>query len=388
MTNETLRGIRVLDLTRLIPGPFATLLLADLGARVDKIEDPGAGDYLRPMPPQVGGMSATFVTLNRGKRSAVIDLKKAEGVALFRRLAARTDVIVESFRPGVMDKLGLGYDVLRADNPRLVYAALTGYGQDGPLSKRAGHDLNYLSRAGVLGMQGPNGGPPQVPGVQMADVGGGLWCAMGILAALYARERTGVGRFVDVAMTDGAMPFGAFGFGPVLASGSSAPRGGDPLSGGIAPYATYRTADGRHVSLAALEPKFWIAFCQATGIEIDLGALVPGDHQPKLREQVAGVIGGKTRDEWEAFAVEHDCCLEPVLEPHELLADAHAKARGVLVRGPAPNGTEMLQLSTPLVRDIVPGPAPTHGAHTDAVLADYGIDATEVASLRATKIVR
>lgn len=386
--SKPLTGVRVLDLTRLLPGPFATLLLADLGAQVDKIEDPGAGDYLRQMPPQVGGVSAAFVALNRGKRSAIVDLKRPEGQALLRRLASRADVLVESFRPGVMAKLGLGYETLRERNPGLVYAALTGYGQDGPLAKRAGHDLNYLARAGVLGMQGPPDGAPQVPGVQMADIGGGLWCALGILAALHQRTRTGDGRLVDVAMMDGAMPFGSFGWSMVAATGAGAARGGDPLSGGIAPYSTYRTRDGRHVALAALEPKFWAAFCQGVGIEVELAALLPGDHQPAIKARLAEIFASRTRDEWAAFGAQHDCCLEPVLAPEELPADPQARARGLFVEGPGPGGTRSLQLTTPLVREVEPARAPGHGDGTGEILADYGLTEQEIADLRSAFVVR
>src|SRR5580704_6915913 len=197
-----LAGIRVLDLSRLLPGPFASLVLADLGARVDKIEDPAGGDYLRAMPPLRGDTSSMFLALNRNKRSACLDLKMERGRAALLKLTARYDVLLEQFRPGVLDRLGLGHRTLLETNPRLIVCALTGYGQDGPLANRAGHDLNYLARAGVLGMQGPAGAPPQPPGFQLADVGGGLWCVVAILAALRERDRTGKGSVIDVAMSE------------------------------------------------------------------------------------------------------------------------------------------------------------------------------------------
>src|SRR5277367_3132289 len=255
-----LQGTRVLDLSRLLPGPFATLVLADLGATVDKIEDTTGGDYLRFMPPQVAGESVAFQLLNRGKRSAVLDLKKPEGRAAMKRLVASYDVLFDQFRPGVLARLGLGHDELRALNPRLVVCALTGYGQTGDLAQRAGHDLDYLARAGILGVQGPAGGAPQVPGFQLADISGGLWCVIAIQAALAERTRTGEGAVLDVAMTDGVLGFAAMAVGAALL-GEDVKRGDEVLTGAIAPYQTYLSSDGHPIALAALEPKFWAAFC-------------------------------------------------------------------------------------------------------------------------------
>src|ERR1700679_3336738 len=245
------QGTRVLDLSRLLPGPFATLVLADLGATVDKIEDTAGGDYLRHMPPQVAGESVGFQLLNRGKRSAVLDLKKPEGRAAMKRLVASYDVLFDQFRPGVLARLGLGHEELRAQNPRLVICALTGYGQTGPLAQRAGHDINYLARAGVLGMHGPADGPPQVPGCQMADIGGGLWCVTAILAALRQRDATGAGCVLDVSMVEASASLGVAGFAR-LCGGPAPRRGEEPLTGGIALYGTYGTKDGKYVAIGAL----------------------------------------------------------------------------------------------------------------------------------------
>jgi alpha-methylacyl-CoA racemase len=292
--SRPLEGVRVLDLTRLLPGPLATLALADLGARVDKLEDPGPGDYLRHMPPQRDGTNGAFLALNRDKRAGVLDLKNPSGAAAFLRLIRAYDVVIESFRPGVLARLGLGYDALRAANPRLIVCAITGYGQDGPLVDRAGHDINYLARAGVLGVTGPADAPPALSGAQVADVAGGsLWAVSAILAALFARERTGEGRVLDVSMCEGAMPLAAFAFGSVLAEGKGPARGEHFLDGGIAPYNTYRTRDGKHVSLGALEPKFWTKFCRAVGLEASMDDLAPGPHQPALRANVAAIFAEK-----------------------------------------------------------------------------------------------
>ncbi len=382
-----LEGLRVLDLSRLIPGPFATMVLADLGATVDRVEDPGVGDYLRAIPPSPSGMSGAFATLNRGKRSMVVDLKRPEGRDLVLDLVARYDVLFEQFRPGVLARLGLGHDVLRAKNPRLVVCALSGYGQTGPLAQRAGHDLDYLARAGVLGLHGPADGPPQVPGFQVADVGGGLFAVIAILAALAARDRTGEGAVLDVSLAESAMAFASHGLGNLL-GGVVPARGDDILTGGIAPYRAYATSDGGSVALGALEPKFWTTFCVAVGLEPEMSALAPGPHQAALQARLAGIFASRTRDEWEAFAREHDCCLEPVLRPDELEADAHLVARGVFVDVPGGVGGGR-QLRTPVTpRDAELTPAPEPGRDTDAILRDAGLDEARIAALRASGAVR
>lgn len=378
---QPLAGTRVLDLTRLIPGPFASLVLADLGAQVDKIEDPGPGDYLRLVPPAIGDQSGPFLALNRNKRSACLDLKKPAARAALLRMVERYDVVFEQFRPGVLDRLGLSHEALRARNPRLVVCALTGYGQDGPLAGRAGHDLNYLARAGVLGMQGPAEAPPAIPAAQVADIGGGLWAALGIVAALLARERTGEGCVLDVSMTEASMGFAAFGLGALFA-GQPPRRGDEALTGGIAPYGAYATKDGKVVTLGALEPKFWATFATAVGLEPDMSALLPGPHQAEWKRRLADVFSARTRAEWEAFSATHDCCLEPVLEPAELRADPHLAARGVFFDLASPWGL-LQQLRLPLTpRDKTHSPPPRVGEHTDAILRDAGLDDEAIAALR------
>jgi len=373
--------VRVLDLSRLLPGPFATMILADLGATVDKVEDPKGGDYLRFMPPKgPDGVNPVFSMLNRGKRSVVLDLKKEEGREALKALVAQADVLVESFRPGVLDKLGVGYETLKVINPKLVWCAITGYGQDGPLVDRAGHDLNYLSRAGVMGFTGPADGPPQVPGVQIADIGGGaLYAVIGILAALQERARTGKGRLVDISMCEGALSFAAFGIG-LRAGGMVFPRGQDMLMGGIAPYGTYRTKDGKYVSLASLEAKFWNAFCQGVGIETNMHALMPGPHQRDVKAQLEGIFAERTRDEWAAFAAEHDCCLEPILDASELETDPQHQARGVFTKG-------FHSPRTP-VAPACEGDAPSQGQQSEAILREAGLDDATIQALRAAQATR
>ncbi len=379
---QPLAGVRVLDLTRLLPGPFASLVLADMGASVDKVEDPGGGDYLRHMPPQTGGESSIFLALNRNKRSMVLDLKKPAAQAALLDMLPSYDVLLEQFRPGVLDRLGLPWEKLAAKNPRLVGCAITGYGQDGPLAKRAGHDLNYLARAGVLGFQGPAGQPPAVPGFQLADVSGGLYAVIGVLGALRERDRTGKGSFVDVSMLESAMGFAISGFG-TLFGGVTPARGAEPLAGGIAPYRTYETKDAKYMSLGALEPKFWLAFCAANGLEGEMGALMPGPHQPELQAKIEAIFRSRTRAEWEAFAAGLDVCLEPVLEPAEVLDDAHARARGLFFELDGPHG-KTRQLRLPVTpKDKAHTPAPRQGEHTEIVLRDAGFDDARIAALRS-----
>ncbi len=382
-----LQSIRVLDLSRLLPGPLASLVLADLGAEVDKIEDASGGDYLRAMPPSLGeGANATssvFLALNRNKRSAVLDLKKPKAREALLRMLPRYDVLLEQFRPGVLDRLGLSHATLLAANPRLVVCALTGYGQDGPLAQRAGHDLNYLARAGVLGQQGPSDRPPAVPGFQLADVSGGLYAVVGIMGALLERTRTGKGSIVDVAMIETAMPFALAGFG--LSFGGHAPsRGAEALTGGIAPYNTYATKDGRAMALASLEPKFWMSFCEGIGHAPQMSDLIPGPHQSALVEKLRSVFAERTQAEWIAFTEGRDCCLEPVLSAEEAQADPHLAARGMFFTLETPHWGSVPQMRTPLTpRDRAHAPPPKQGEHTDAILREAGLSDEEIAELRA-----
>lgn len=365
-------------------------MLADLGARVDKLEDPEQGDYLRHMPPQLSApdgdaQSAIFLALNRGKRSLSLDLKKEGGKAALLDLVARYDVVLEQFRPGVLGKLGVGHAAMLARNARLVVCALTGYGQTGPLARRAGHDIDYLARAGVLGFQGPAGGAPQPPGFQLADVSGGLWSVIGVLAALAERERTGRGKVVDVAMTESALPFAIAQLASSL-GGMALARGEAPLTGGIAAYGVYATKDGQAMALGALEPKFWTEFARGVGLEPDMAGIVPGPHQAELRAKVADIFAQRTRAEWEAFAAERDCCLEPVLAPGELAADPQLSARGVVFEAETPWG-KVPQLRLPGMEPAI-APPPRRGEHTDEILREAGFDDARLDALRAEGAIR
>jgi alpha-methylacyl-CoA racemase len=377
-----LHGVRVLDLTRLLPGPFATMVLADLGASVDKLEDLGGGDYLRHMPPLVGEHNAAFAMLNRGKRNLALDLKHEEGRRAFEDLVLRYDVVVETFRPGVLDRLGVGPATLRARDPRLVFCSISGFGQTGPDAGRAGHDLTYIARAGVLGSTGPTSGAPQPPGFQLADMAGALWAVIGILAALRERELTGTGRHVDIAMNEAALPFGIMTLMNALAGGRTQP-GAELLTGGIAPYRTYETKDGRAVALAALEPKFWTAFAAEAGVEAGLDALVPGPHQAALHDRLAATFRKNTHAEWSAWARARDVMLEPIALPEELPRDAQLAARSVFF-----DLAGSTQFRTPVGDPSASTPAASRGAHTREVLLEAGFAPSRIDELHRNGAAR
>jgi crotonobetainyl-CoA:carnitine CoA-transferase CaiB-like acyl-CoA transferase len=384
-----LEGLRVLDLSRLLPGPYATLVLADLGADVVKVEDPAGGDPLRSIPPLAGEGSGAFHAINRNKRSLALDLRASGGTAAFARLTRGADVVVESYRPGVLDRLGLGYEALRRENPRLVLCSLTGYGQDGPGAGRAGHDLDYAAYAGVLALNGPPERPLPLA-VQAADLAGGAWPAVaGVLAALVRRAATGEGAHVDVSMTEGALALLAMPLAMAWARGSPLARGRELLGGGAACYGTYRTRDGRFVALGALEPKFFDAFCAAVD-RPELAARQFDEGGAGPRAELEGVFAARTFAEWRAFADAHDVCLAPVLEGDEPRADPQLAARGAFVEIPSRDGGTLPGVATPVrLRGTAAPlrPAPRLGEHSDEVLGAAGFSAAEIASMRGAGLV-
>jgi len=395
-----LEGVRVLDLSRLLPGGFCSLLLADFGAEVLKVEDTGMGDYIRWSPPFYDGAhesarSALFLALNRNKRSIRLDLKHERGREALLRLVAQHDVVLESFRPGVLDRLGVGYEAMREANRGIVYCAISGYGQEGPKRDASGHDMNYLGLIGLLGLTGERGGPPVQAAGQIADLGGGaLMAAFGIMAALRERDGdgrpgsgSGEGQMVDVSMADGALSWLAMVAGAYFADGNVPRRGELPLAGSLVCYRPYECADG-WVSLGALEPKFWQAWCRGVGREDLIGSQFepPGS---QAHAQVAAIFAERTREQWEEFARRHDCCLEPVLELDEALASELVAAREMVVELPQPGvAAPVRQLGLPVKLGRTPGrhdrlPGPALGEHTAEVLAAAGYSAEEVAELLA-----
>ncbi len=404
-----LAGIRVLDLSRLLPGGFCSLLLADFGADVLKVEDTGMGDYIRWSPPYIEGVddsakSALFLSLNRNKRSIRLDLKNERGRDALLALVRDHDVVLESFRPGVLDRLGVGYERMREVNPGIVYCAISGYGQTGPKREASGHDMNYLGLVGLLGLTGERGGgvgggPIQSAG-QIADLGGGaLMAAFGILAALHerdgapardgrpGREGSGRGQIVDVSMADGALSWLAMVAAGYFADGVVPGRGDLPLAGSLICYRPYECADG-WVTLGALEPKFWQAWCRGVGRE----ELIEAQFQPPgsdAHAQVQAIFRERSRAQWESFAREHDCCLEPILDLDEALDSELVRAREMVVELDQPGvSAPVRQLGIPVKLDRTPGsharlPGPVLGEHTEQALRAAGYSPEQVAELLA-----
>ena len=386
MSERPLGDVKVLDLTRLLPGGFCSLLLADFGADVVKVEDTGMGDYVRWAPPYYGSdaeqalgtRSALYLALNRGKRSIRIDLKSEAGRDAFLRLAGDYDVVLESFRPGVLDRLGVGYAALREINPRIVYCAITGYGQTGPNTQRAGHDMNYLGLGGLLGMTGEPGGRPIQSAGQIADLGGGaMMAAFGVMAALHERQRSGEGQLVDVSMTDGALAWLAMVAAAFLCHGQVPERGDGQLNGGLLCYYPYEAADG-WVTCGALEPKFWRAFCEGVGRQDLIEAQFEPPGSDAWRE-VADLFRSRTRDEWREFNDQHDAMIEPVLGLDETLTSELVRERQMVVELEQPELGPVRLLGLPIKFSRTPGdatrPAPALGEHTEEVLREAGLDA-------------
>jgi alpha-methylacyl-CoA racemase len=372
-----LTGIRVLDLTRLLPGAYCTLLLADMGADVIKVEEPKTGDYMRWTPPLVDGQSVLFNALNRNKRSVTLDLKSEMGRELLLRLVDGADVLVEGNRPGVMDRLGVGWETLHGRNPRLVLCSITGYGQDGPFASRAGHDLNYMATAGALDLNGDRDGPPLPLSVQVADIGGGgLQPAVAILGALVGVQRGGEGKWIDASMTDGVVSWMAMAFA-ARAAGEPVRRGDQRLAGRYACYRVYTCKDGGYYSVAALEPKFWAALCTA----LQRPDLIDQQFSEESATQAAleQIFMSRTRREWQQELFSLDACCEPVLDLDEAAVHPQIAARGLM--GRQVSGLEV-RPAVVLRDDWRRRDAPRLGEHNEEVLAEIGLEAKRVEDLR------
>jgi crotonobetainyl-CoA:carnitine CoA-transferase CaiB-like acyl-CoA transferase len=374
---KPLDGITVLDLTRLLPGAVATMTLGDFGADIIKIEEPGLGDPARQSRAGIKQPGAYFLATNRNKRSIAINLKQPAGRQIFLELANKADVIVEGFRPGVMDRLGIGYEILKKLNPRLVYCAITGYGQDGPYRGNAGHDINYISIAGLLGVNGMTDGPPVIPGVQIADLAGGsMHAVIGILLALQARERTGEGQMVDVSMMDGSLAMMFVPFAAYLANGAQPQRGAQGLSGRYACYQVYQTKDGRFLALGALEPKFWVNACRVLGREDLIDIQFVDDEQRECIRALSDIFQTKTAHEWLAAFEGVDTCLALVKDVEEMFDDPQVKHRGLIAEIDHPESGKIKQIAPTVKLSGTPGemrsPPPLLGEHTSEVLRELG----------------
>lgn len=392
-TPPALAGLKVLDLTRLLPGAFCSLMLADLGAEVLKVEQPEGGDYNRSFPPLNRAESGSFLLLNRNKKSITLNLKAEEGRAILLKLVKDADVLLEGFRPGVMDRLGLGYETLAKINPRLVYCAISGYGQDGPSRLKPGHDLNYLAEAGALQLFGKAGEGPIVPGLSIADVGGGsLMASTGILAALLARATTGRGQFVDVSMHDGAISWLALHGADYLFAGIE-PKGGErPFIGQAPCYNVYACADGKFVALGLIEEHFWHRFCDAVGLpELKDEQWPVGAREAEQKQALADLFARKPRDAWVAELEAADIPFGPVFSMEEAFADPHAKHRKMLQSMEHPVEGTIAQLGFPVKYSGTPctlrSPPPLLGEHNGEVLGALGYGEADIAALKAGKVI-
>ncbi|EFQ62499.1 alpha-methylacyl-CoA racemase [Pseudomonas fluorescens WH6] len=386
-----LASLKVLDFSTLLPGPFASLMLADMGAEVLRIESPTRMDLLRMLAPHDRGTSASHAYLNRNKRSLALDLKQPEALEIVRALVTDYDIVLEQFRPGVMERLGLGYEALKAINPGLIYVSITGYGQTGPYKDRAGHDINYLALAGLASYTGRRDSGPLPLGVQLADVGGGsLHAVVGLLAAVIARQQSGVGQYLDVSMTDCSFSLNAMAGAGYLACGVEPGWESHALNGGSF-YDSYRSRDGRWMSVGSLEPAFMQQLCMALG-RPELAALgLNPEHQPALKQALQVEFEKRSFDELCALFAELDACVEPVLSFAEALEHPQLKTRELVSQVPRGDGSTQAQLACPL--KFSEGlPAPRHmgvvvGAHSDEVLAELGLSAQRIAQLRHAKVV-
>lgn len=388
-----LSGIRVLDLTRLLPGAYCTQMLADFGAEIIKIEQPGSGDYWRWSPPTVKTQGTQFLALNRGKRSVTINLKSPEGNEAFLKLCETADIVLEGFRPGVMARLGLASDVLQARNPSLIICSLTGFGQDGPLANVAAHDLNYLGMAGLLELTVGRTDAPSPTGIPLGDIGGGaLMALVGMLAALNHRTVTGQGHVIDVSVLDGLLSWSGF-----LASRWNAPGQECVTVPFDAPfdkpfYTVYETSDGRHMITGSYEEKFWATLCKVMERpEWEDRQWATGAEEQEIRDAFAAEFRKKTQSEWIEIFTRQEACVTPVNSLREALESDHAKARGSVITVEDPVEGSLNFVGNPVRIDgaaqNADTAAPRLGADTDQLLTEIGYSDDQIARLRTEKAI-
>jgi len=382
----SLDGLHVLDLSRLLPGPLCTMILGDLGADVVKVEQPEIGDYARFAPPLIGDTGSAFLMLNRNKRSITLNLKNAEAKEILLKLATKADVFVESYQPGVAERLGVGYPAIRKVNEHIIYCSISGYGQTGPYRDLVGHDLNYAAYSGAIGATGLKGGPPVIPAIQISDIQSAIYAAVAITAALYRREKTGEAEFIDVSLMDTAvasmiMPL-SFHF-----AGASTERGESFLSGGAPFYNVYETKDRRFISIASLEPKFWVELCNALGVEeYQDQQIVSAQVSQQIRADLAEKFREKKRDEWVKILNEREIPCAPVYDVSEVPADPQVRARKMIFEMETEAFGKLNQLATPIRIShnplIVRSGPPKLGQHTLEILRGLGYSTKDVERLK------
>ena len=399
-----------MDLSLLLPGPLCSMYLGDMGADVIKIENPRMPDLTRLMGTRLGpggkqnvdakdpdgraeSESGLYLMVNRNKRAITMNIKRPEGRDVLLKLLEDADVLLEGFRPGTLEEMGIGYAQLKEKFPRLIYCAISGYGASGPYEKLAGHDGNYIGYSGMLGITGIADGPPVLPGFQVADIGGGTLAAVGsILAALYARERTGRGQFLDISMMDGAFSFLTLHAGEYIAAGVSPERGKMDLSGGLPNYNVYKCQDGRYVILGALEERFFRGFLR----QVDREDLLDGVEMTKaglaaIKPELEKIFMSRARDDWRELFLNSETCLAPVNDVAEAFEDPQLKARGMIQTVNHPRLGEILQIGSPFRFSDTPCemrlPPPMHGQHTDEVLREAGYSDEELNALRKNRAI-
>jgi crotonobetainyl-CoA:carnitine CoA-transferase CaiB-like acyl-CoA transferase len=388
-----LHGVKVLDLTRLLPGNFCTLLLADYGADVLKIEDTDRGDYGRWHPPRVRDQSAYFLGLNRNKKSMKLNLKTDDGRGIFMQLARKRDVILEGFRPGVVDRLGVGYDAVRKVNPEIIYCSISGFGQDGPYRDKVGHDINYIGIGGILGITGQRDGPPIIPGSQIADIGGGgMMAAIGILMALVHRQKTGKGQYIDVSMLDGVVSWLSMFASKYFVDGEIPEPGGMMLNGRFPCYRVYKTKDDKYITLGALEEKFWNNLYQA----LEREDLIPhqfatGSKRDEVVSQLEEIFLTKTRNEWMEYLEGLEICHGPVNDFQETFSDPQVLHREMVLEVDHPTEGRVKQVGFPIKFSETPGrvrlPSPGYGEHTREVLHELGYTEAKINTLEKSGVI-
>lgn len=381
-----LRGIRVVDLSRYAPGPYCTMLLADLGADVIVIEEPPGRGRRVDTEMGVSDRAKAYLPMGRNKRSVALDLKDDRMREAFFRLVDGADVVTEGFRPGVAQRLGVDYETVRRRNPRLIYCSISGYGQTGPYAQLVGHDLNYVSVAGTLGMIGWPGQPPAIPLNVLGDfAGGGLFAAFAVVAALVARQRTGAGQYIDMAMTDGVMSLACLAASDYWSTGEPPRPGSYFLNGALPCYNVYATADGKWLSIACMEPWFWKKLCAALGCEQYADEQFNREKFPEMFACLRRKLKEKTRDEWFAELKDREICATPVYGLEEALTDRHVQARGMVVELEHPDYGTIPQIGVAPKFSETPGrvrtPAPRPGQHTEEVLREIGYTPEEIADL-------
>ena len=384
-----LEGIRVLDLTWLLP---YTTILADFGAEVIKVEEPTRGDYSRWMPPLIKGQGAYFLSIHRNKKSITLNLKTEKGKEIFYKLAEKSDVVIESFRPGVTKRLGVDYETIKKINPKIVYCSVSGYGQDGPYKDLPGHDINYIAIGGILGLTGQYGGPPIIPGIQIADLAGGCMLAtISILIALIAREKTGEGQYIDVSMTDGVVSLLTHTSALYFAEGKPPERGGTNLTGYFPCYNVYEAKDGKYISIGCLEERFWRNLCKAIGKEEFAEHQWDTNKREEIFSALKKIFKTKTRDEWFKELSKMDVCVGPVYSLDEVFQDPQITHRKMAVEIEHPTIGKIKILGIPIKFSETPGkirtPAPGFGEHTEEILKMLGYNQKEIEEFKKSEII-